>query len=65
MNESREHGLRKISIITGKGLHSQDGIALIREEVMRYLDSCTFICEKSSAPLSSGGSGAIWVILKA
>lgn len=65
MNESREHGLRKISIITGKGLHSQDGIAIIREEVMRYLDSCTFISEKSSAPLSSGGSGAIWVILKA
>ena len=61
---SRESGLRKISIITGKGLHSQDGQGVLRSVVESVLKEFDFISEVSNAPLNKGGSGALWIILK-
>lgn len=65
LSECRENGIRKISIITGKGLHSEDGIGVLRSVTERVLDESGLVSEKKSAPLNAGGSGALWIILKA
>ena len=64
LDECVENKLRKISIITGKGLHSEDGKGVLRDAVSAMLDSSDAVREKNSAPLSAGGSGALWIILK-
>ncbi|MGN1164087.1 MAG: Smr/MutS family protein, partial [Candidatus Ornithospirochaeta sp.] len=64
LSSSRESGLRKISIITGKGLHSQDGQGVLRSVVEETIKEFDFISEVSNAPLNKGGSGALWLILK-
>lgn len=65
LKECRENGIRKISIITGKGLHSEDGVGVLRSVAERVLDESGLVSEKKSAPLNAGGSGALWIILKA
>ncbi len=62
--ECVDNGLRKISIITGKGLHSESGIGVLRDAVIRILDGSGCVSEKGNAPQSAGGSGALWIILK-
>ncbi len=64
LSDSVENGLRKVSIITGKGLHSESGNSVIRDLALEELNASSFVSEISSAPLSKGGSGALWVILK-
>ena len=64
LSSSLESGLRKISIITGKGLHSQDGQGVLKSVVEEVLKESSFVSEVSSAPLNKGGSGALWIILK-
>ena len=57
-------GLRKISIITGKGLHSEGGVGVLRDLAERVLEESGMVGEKNNAPLRAGGSGALWIILK-
>lgn len=64
ISECVEHGLRKISIITGKGLHSENGNGVLKDLALSLLGSSEAVQEVSPAPLSKGGSGALWVILK-
>ena len=64
INDCMENGIRKISIITGKGLHSEDGVSVIKEMVDEYLSSSDVVSEMGKAPANYGGSGAYWVILK-
>ncbi len=64
LSECAANGLRKVSIITGKGLHSENGTGVLRETALSVLSSSPLVEEVSSAPLSKGGSGALWVILK-
>ena len=63
--ECADNGIRKISIITGKGLHSEDGVGVLRDAVAAVLDGSGMVSEKGNAPVSAGGSGALWIILKA
>ena len=65
LSECHDNGIRKISIITGKGLHSEDGVGVLKSTVQAVLDESGLVSEKASAPLSAGGSGALWIILKA
>ncbi len=65
IEDAHNHKLRKISIITGKGLHSQNGISVLKEEVGKVLEKSKYIQEKNNAPQNAGGDGAIWIILKA
>ena len=65
LDECVENKLRKISIITGKGLHSEDGIGVLRQYVSTLLDASPAVSEKANAPISAGGAGAFWIILKA
>lgn len=64
LTECTANGLRKVSIITGKGLHSENGTGVLREKALSILSSSPLVEETSPAPLSKGGSGALWVILK-
>ena len=64
LEECRKANIRKISIITGKGLHSEDGVPVIRNLVSTLLDSSPYVSEKTKAPFNYGGTGAFWVILK-
>ncbi len=64
LNESYEHGLRKVSIITGKGLHSETGSSVLRDLAFSLLSGSPLVQEVSPAPLTRGGSGALWVILR-
>lgn len=64
LTECTANGLRKVSIITGKGLHSENGTGVLREKALSILSSSPLVEEMSSAPLSKGGSGALWVILR-
>lgn len=64
LGESVDNGLRKVSIITGKGLHSDGGNSVLRDLTLSILLSSPLVQETSQAPLSKGGSGALWIILK-
>ena len=65
LSECRDNGIRKVSIITGKGLHSEDGVGILRSTIQTVLDESGLVSEKANAPVSAGGSGALWIILKA
>ncbi|MBQ0070398.1 MAG: Smr/MutS family protein [Spirochaetales bacterium] len=64
LEEAKTNGLRKISIITGKGLHSEDGQGVLKGLAEKVLEESGMVSEKSFAPLNKGGSGALWIILK-
>lgn len=64
LQSSYDNGLRKISIITGKGLHSEDGQSVLKTLLDEILKSTPYISEYNNAPLNKGGSGAFWIILK-
>ena len=62
--DSWEHGVPKICIITGKGIHSQDGIPVVKEMVESVLHGSPYVREYASPKARYGGSGALWIILK-
>lgn len=64
LNEAKENKLRKIAIITGKGLHSENGNEVIRTSTEKLIKESSLIKEHSYAPINRGGSGVIWIILK-
>lgn len=64
LSDSVSNGLRKVSIITGKGLHSENGSSVLRDLTLSILMASSFVQETSQAPLTKGGSGALWIILK-
>lgn len=63
LRECSDRGLQKVLIIHGKGRHSTRPVlpAVIR----RCLDESAIAGEYGAAKRESGGSGALWVILKA
>lgn len=65
LSECVENHLRKICIITGKGLHSETGEGVLRSVTEKILEESGMVSEKNNAPLNAGGSGALWIILKA
>lgn len=64
ISECRRNHIRKISIITGKGLHSDGGVPVVRNLVSSILAASEDVSESSKAPFNFGGSGAFWIILK-
>jgi len=53
-----------ICVIPGKGLRSADGEPILRTLVKGWLAQSEHVIAFSEAPISSGGSGAIFVLLK-
>ena len=65
LEESRKRGLRKVRIVTGKGIHSENGEAVIRPAVLALCKESPHIREVSVPKAAEGGSGALSIILKA
>lgn len=63
LERSSEEGLTKILIITGKGLHSQNGEAVIKPIVEKILRHNGHVKTFSWAPRQRGGEGAFEIQL--
>lgn len=63
IEECRDRGLTKVLIITGKGLHSQKGMPVIKPFVKKYLQSKPFVSRVYEGRFDRGGSGTLEVIL--
>ncbi len=57
-------GKKKVEIVTGKGLHSPDGRAVVKDSVMDAIRDADFIRESYSPRERYGGSGTIHIIFK-
>lgn len=62
---SKQQGLRKVLIITGKGIHSSGGEAVLRPTIINIAKAHPAVREISVPKAAEGGSGALIVILKA
>lgn len=60
--EAETLGYKKVRIITGKGLHSENGEGILRPYVKNMLDGAGY--EYQNAKYDEGGEGAIEVLLK-
>ncbi len=60
----KKRKIDKVLIIHGKGLHSPDGEAVLREFVRNKLKMATFIGEIGHPSEKDGGAGATWAIIK-
>lgn len=66
IREQHRRGARRLLIVHGKGLHSPDGVAVLRQAVHRVLEASTatpLVLAFASAPPSMGGTGATLVEL--
>ena len=64
LDNSYSKGLRKVRIITGKGIHSKNGEAVIRPAVTEVCRNHPKVREVLVPKAAEGGSGALTVILK-
>lgn len=65
LRESLLEGCRKVLIIHGKGLHSEDGKAVLKETVRQILQKDRHVAAWGEAGRKEGGRGASWVWLSA
>ena len=73
---SYDNGIRKLIIITGKGIHSQNeknpyvskDLGILKYSVPEYIkndkDLMTLIYDIQDAKINEGGSGAFYILLK-
>ena len=61
---SYRSGLRKIMVVTGKGIHSKNGEAVLRPVIEKFCRQHSLVREVSVPKAAQGGSGALYVILK-
>lgn len=61
LEDSQVLGLKKVRIITGKGLHSKDGVGILNAYVKSLLDGAGF--EYQNAKYNEGGEGALDVFI--
>jgi len=66
IQNARHHGWKTLLVITGKGLHSEAGEAVLRQETERFIKGAgnADIAEWGWAPKKFGGEGAIVLFLK-
>lgn len=65
LDRSFAKGLRKVHIITGKGIHSKNGEAVLRPSIINVCRSHPKVREVTVPKAAEGGSGALTVIFKA
>ena len=64
LDRSFARGLKKVHVITGKGIHSKNGEAVLRPSIIRICRSPPKVREVTVHKASEGGSGALTVIFK-
>ena len=63
LEECRDRGLTKVLFITGKGLHSRNGMPIIKPMLKKYLLEQPFVKRVYEGRRDRGGSGTLEVIL--
>jgi DNA-nicking Smr family endonuclease len=56
-------GVRKVLVIHGKGLHSEEE-PVLGKTVRHFLETSPYAGRNGTADRRSGGSGAVWVLIK-
>ena len=76
INRSYENGIRKLILITGKGIHSDNNknpyvsknLGILKHSVPNYIKNNSTLMDKISnltdADIKDGGSGAFYIFLK-
>jgi len=64
IENNKHRGHRCVCIIHGRGLHSKDKAPILKTRVRKYLTSHRSVLAYADAPLSDGGSGALYVLLR-
>ena len=64
IENSRHRGHRCVCIIHGRGLHSTGNQPILKARVREYLRSHRSVLAYTDAPVSDGGSGAVYVLLR-
>jgi DNA-nicking Smr family endonuclease len=64
LHESVKRRLQKVRIVHGRGLHSPDGKAVLRDVVQDVLQHSPLVRSYGNPPPAEGGIGAVWVILQ-
>ena len=66
LHNARHHHWQTLLVITGKGLHSESGEAVLRQETERYLagPGRAEVAEWHQSPARYGGAGALVLFLK-
>jgi DNA-nicking Smr family endonuclease len=64
IDNSRHHGHRCISIVHGRGLHSQGRLPILKTGVRDRLKTHPAVLAYTDAPQSDGGAGAVYVLLR-
>ena len=64
IENSRRRGHRCVCIIHGRGLHSTGHQPVLKARVREYLRSQRSVLAYTDAPMSDGGSGAVYVLLR-
>jgi DNA-nicking Smr family endonuclease len=63
LEECRDRGLTKVLFITGKGLHSRNGMPVIKPMLKKYLLEQPDVLRVYEGRRDRGGSGTLEVIL--
>jgi DNA-nicking Smr family endonuclease len=63
LEECRNRRLTKVLFITGKGLHSKNGMPIIKPFLNKYLKSLPFVFRVYEGRRDRGGEGTLEVIL--
>lgn len=61
--ECKDRKLTKVLFITGKGLHSKNGMPIIKPFLRKYLQSLPFVFRVYEGRSDRGGEGTLEVIL--
>ena len=64
IDASRHNSHRCVCIVHGRGLHSKGNSPILRTRVREYLKSHPSVLAYTDAPVSDGGSGAVYVLLR-
>jgi Uncharacterized protein conserved in bacteria len=64
IESSRHSRYRCVSIVHGRGLHSEGKVSVLRARIRRYLRSHRAVLAYADAPLSDGGAGAVYLLLR-
>ncbi|MFA5947834.1 MAG: Smr/MutS family protein [Candidatus Gracilibacteria bacterium] len=63
LDDCRRRKLTKVLFITGKGIHSRNGMPIIKPYLRKYLSSLDFVDRVYEGRFDRGGSGTLEVTL--
>ena len=64
LRDATEQGLRCVSVIHGKGWHTDGGEGILKRRTRHWLTQCAEVLAFCETPPQEGGGGAVKVLLK-